>query len=313
MLEFYIIIFLSQGSIERQKKELVKLRENHEAEMQKERHELEKKQSDIEKQKAELNLQKEHLKQEQDILQRQCDLFEEQRIGVLRLRHNSNDPVRSNPCSSFHDLNSVETRSTKCAESQDKVSEIPNRGDFVTGPLNNPKDLKLGLERYRNLFTKDSGAGSKPHRMSSTVQQILPMKLSTGSSPSRGGLLPHLCSKPDKTHCGMSKNFSEGSIGEGVDHLQSSSSSSLPFYSALYASRSQPQINFSISAIPSHMKTNVMLPIHLTEKSKSTPASAHGLPARYLGSCVDFPRAQNPAEKQTQKPPALKESDIIFF
>lgn len=311
MLEFYIIIFLSQGSIERQKKELVKLRENHEAEMQKERHELEKKQSDIEKQKAELNLQKEHLKQEQDILQRQCDLFEEQRIGVLRLRHNSNDPVRSNPCSSFHDLNSVETRSTKCAESQDKVSEIPNRGDFVTGPLNNPKDLKLGLERYRNLFTKDSGAGSKPHRMSSTVQQILPMKLSTGSSPSRGGLLPHLCSKPDKTHCGMSKNFSEGSIGEGVDHLQSSSS--LPFYSALYASRSQPQINFSISAIPSHMKTNVMLPIHLTENSKSTPASAHGLPARYLGSCVDFPRAQNPAEKQTQKPPALKESDIIFF
>lgn len=317
MLEFCRIIFQSQGSIERQKKELAKLRENQEAEMQKERRELEKKQLDIEKQNSELNLRKEHLRQEKDFLQRQCALFEEQRLGVLRLRHNSNDSVRSKPCSSFHDPNSLKTRLPKRAESQDKVSEIPSRGDFATDPLNNPKDPKLDLGRCRNLLTKDSGTGSKPHWMSTTVQQILPLKLSMGSNPNRGGRLPHLCPKPDKTHGGMSKNFSEGSIGEGAEHLQNSgggSGSGLSFYSALYASRSQPQINFSISAIPSHMKTNAMLPIHLTEKSKSTPASAHGSPTRYLGSCADFPpHAQNTAEKQTQKPPALKESDVIFF
>lgn len=142
--------------------------------------------------------------------------------------------------------------------------------------------------------------GSGP---SMPVHQVLPMKLST-----RGGHAAANDAQVEKPSIGISKNFSESCIGAGAN--VSAPHSGPLFAPNPYMSRSQPQINSPISAIPQHVKSNI-LPMNLAGKSKSTPSSAHNSPTRSVPtSGVDFQSGS--AEKHMQKT-RIKESEIIYF
>lgn len=148
--------------------------------------------------------------------------------------------------------------------------------------------------------------GGRPHSSGppTPVHQMLPLQLST-----RGGQAPASDAQAEKPSIGISKNFSESCIGAGAN--VSAPHSGPLFTPSLYASRSQPQINSPISAIPQHVKSNI-LPMKLVGKSKSTPSSTHNSPTRSVPtSGVDFQSGS--AEKHMQKPRIKEESEIIYF
>lgn len=163
---------------------------------------------------------------------------------------------------------------------------------------------ELRLVPAEKRIASSEGGRSQGSGRPMPVHQVLPMKLST-----RGGHATANNAQVEKPSIGISKNFSESCIGAGAN--VSAPHSGPLFAPNPYMSRSQPQINSPISAIPQHVKSNI-LPMNLAGKSKSTPSSAHNSPTRSVPtSGVDFQSGST--EKHMQKTRIKEESEIIYF
>lgn len=182
------------------------------------------------------------------------------------------------------------------------TGEILHKAEVPVHMPSTANETRLAPAKKR--FSSSECGRPKGSSPPTPVQQVLPMKLST-----RGGYVSANDAQVEKPSVGISKNFSESCIGAGANVGTPPSGPS--FYPNLYASRSQPQINSPISAIPQHVKSNI-LPMKLAGKSKSTPSSAHNSPTRSVPtSGADFQSSS--AEKHMQKKRIKEESEIIYF